>query len=248
MKPLKDKTALVTGATRGIGQAIAQKLGAQGATVIGTATSKAGADSISENFSNVGITGIGMVLNVTQPKAVTDCIAEIAKDYETPTILINNAGITRDNLMLRMKEEEWQQIIDTNLTSVFRVTKACLKGMTRARFGRIVNIGSVVGSSGNPGQVNYASAKAGIIGFSKSLAAELASRNITVNVIAPGFVDTDMTRELSDDQRAELTKSIPCGRLGSPEDIAHATGFLVDPDSGYVNGVTLHVNGGMYMS
>ena len=248
MKPLEGKTAFVTGATRGIGQAIARKIGSQGATVIGTATSDAGAASISEDLAKAGITGSGMVLNVTDPQAIIDCISQITKQFESPTILVNNAGITRDNLMLRMKEDEWQSVMDTNLTSIFRVTKACLKAMTRARFGRIVNIGSVVGSSGNPGQANYAAAKAGIIGFSKSLAAELASRNITVNVVAPGFIDTDMTRELSDQQREELIRSVPCGRLGSPDDIANATNFLVSPDSGYVNGITLHVNGGMYMS
>jgi 3-oxoacyl-[acyl-carrier protein] reductase len=245
---LNSEIALVTGASRGIGNAIASELGRLGATVIGTATSQAGAEAISEAFTRSNIKGTGMVLNVTSPEAIQDAVAGIQDKFGAISILVNNAGITRDNLLLRMKDEEWDDIIQTNLTSIYRLSKACLKGMTKARKGRIINISSVVGATGNAGQVNYAAAKAGIIGFSKSLAKEIGSRNITVNVVAPGFIETDMTRQLSAEQRQALEQQIPLQRLGSVEDIAKAVAFLASPDAGYITGETLHVNGGMYMS
>lgn len=248
MFDLKDKVCLVTGATRGIGKAIAEQLGAAGAIVVGTATSQSGADSISANLKEQGIQGEGAVLNVTDADSVTDLIAHIADQYGAVTVLVNNAGITRDNIMLRMKEEEWDDIMNTNLKSVYRLTKAALRGMTKARFGRIINITSVVGVSGNAGQANYSAAKAGVIGFSKSLAQEIASRGITVNAVAPGFIDTDMTKALPEEQRDALTKNIPAGRLGEAKDIANAVCFLAADESAYITGVTLHVNGGMYMS
>jgi 3-oxoacyl-[acyl-carrier protein] reductase len=244
---LENEIALVTGASRGIGAAIADTIGKSGATVVGTATSEAGASAISERFDAAGIKGVGMVLNVVDADSVTSVIKQIGSEFGAPTILVNNAGITRDNLMLRMKDEEWADIIETNLTSIFRVSKACLRGMMKAQKGRIINIGSVVGSTGNPGQANYAAAKAGIIGFTKSLAREIGSRNITVNTVAPGFIDTDMTRELSEEQRDGLLSGIPLGRLGSPDEIAKAVLFLASSDSSYITGETLHVNGGMYM-
>jgi 3-oxoacyl-[acyl-carrier protein] reductase len=244
---LENEIALVTGASRGIGAAIADTIGKSGATVVGTATSEAGASAISERFDAAGIKGVGMVLNVVDADSVTSVIKQIGSEFGAPTILVNNAGITRDNLMLRMKDEEWADIIETNLTSIFRVSKACLRGMMKSQKGRIINIGSVVGSTGNPGQANYAAAKAGIIGFTKSLAREIGSRNITVNTVAPGFIDTDMTRELSEEQRDGLLSGIALGRLGSPDEIAKAVLFLASSDSSYITGETIHVNGGMYM-
>ncbi|NND00075.1 MAG: 3-oxoacyl-ACP reductase FabG [Gammaproteobacteria bacterium] len=248
MFDLSEKICLVTGATRGIGKAIAQHLGAQGGTVIGTATSEVGAASISEALTAAGITGTGKVLNVTDPEAVDALVKEIAEEYGAVTVLVNNAGITRDNLMLRMKEEEWDDIMATNLKSVFRLSKAVLRGMMKARGGRIINITSVVGVSGNPGQANYAAAKAGVIGFSKSLAQEVASRGITVNSLAPGFINTDMTASLNEDQVSSMTATIPASRLGEPEDIAAGVVFLASDESSYITGTTLHINGGMYMT
>jgi len=242
---LKDEVALVTGASRGIGKAIARELAARGATVVGTATSEAGAQAISEYL---GDSGRGKVLNVTDPESIDSVVKAINDEFGPVTILVNNAGITRDMLMMRMKDEDWDAVIQTNLTSVFRVSKACMRGMMKARKGRIINIGSVVGSTGNPGQVNYAAAKAGILGFTKSMAREVGSRGITVNTVAPGFIDTDMTRELSEEQREALTAQIPLGRLGQPEDIARAVAFLASDEAGYITGETLHVNGGMFMA
>jgi len=245
---LENNVALVTGATRGIGKAIALALGAQGATVIGTATSENGANQISQYLEENGIKGQGSVLNVTDAEAIDTLVKEIGSNYSAPTILVNNAGITRDNLLMRMKEDEWDDIINTNLTSVFRVSKACMRGMMKAKQGRIISIASVVGATGNAGQANYAAAKAGIMGFSKSLAREIASRGVTVNVVAPGFIDTDMTKGLPEEQKEGLLKSIPLNRLGSPEDIANAVAFLASPAGAYITGETLHVNGGMHMS
>lgn len=245
---LEGQIALVTGASRGIGRSIADALGKAGATVIGTATTEAGAEAISNYFKESNITGSGKVLNVTDTASIDSLIKDITAEYGSIAILVNNAGITRDNLMLRMKEEEWSDIISTNLTSVFRLSKACLKGMMKARKGRIISISSVVGSTGNAGQANYAAAKAGVVGFTKSLAQEIGSRGITVNVVAPGFIDTDMTRELSDDQKANLLKNIPLGKLGQSEDIANAVLFLASDMASYISGETLHVNGGMYMA
>ncbi len=244
-KPLQGDIALVTGASRGIGAAIADTLAAQGATVIGTATSASGAQAIGERLAASG--GQGRALDVTDPAAVEALIEAIGKECGSVSILVNNAGITRDNLLIRMKEEDWQAIIDTNLTSVFRTSKAVLRGMMKARKGRIVNIASVVGVTGNPGQANYAAAKAGIIAFSKSMAKEIGSRGITVNVVAPGFIDTDMTKALPEAQRTALLEQIALGQLGQPADIANAVAFLVGPGAGYITGETLHVNGGMYM-
>ncbi len=245
MSSLQGEIALVTGASRGIGKAIARELAVRGATVVGTATSEAGAEAISEYL---GEQGRGMVLDVTDPASIEAVVKAINDDFGAVTILVNNAGITRDMLMMRMKDEDWEVVIQTNLTSIFRVSRACMRGMMKARRGRIVNIGSVVGSTGNPGQVNYAAAKAGILGLTKSMARELGSRGITVNTVAPGFIDTDMTRELSDEQREALTGQIPLGRLGQPEDIAHAVAFLASDEAGYITGETLHVNGGMFMA
>jgi 3-oxoacyl-[acyl-carrier protein] reductase len=245
---LTGKVALITGASRGIGQAIMLGLGKAGATVIGTATTATNADKISQVLAAENIPGQGLVLDVTQPAAVNDVLTTIINDRGSPSILVNNAGIARDNLMLRMKDEEWDEIINTDLSSVFRLTKGCLKGMLKARWGRIINISSVVGCSGNPGQANYAAAKAGIIGFSKSLAQEIASRDITVNVSAPGFIETDMTREIKEGARESLLKAIPMNRIGRPEEVAAAAVFLASPEASYITGITLHVNGGMYMS
>jgi 3-oxoacyl-[acyl-carrier protein] reductase len=245
---LDGEIALISGASRGIGQAVALNLGRSGATVIGTATSAAGADKISAYLSEQNIKGMGLVLDVADPAAVDGVVENINKEFGAPTILINNAGITRDNLLMRMKEEEWSDIITTNLTSVFRLSKACLRGMMKARKGRIVSIASVVGVTGNPGQANYAAAKAGIIGFTKSLAREVASRNITVNAVAPGFIDTDMTRGLPEDQKQQLLQQIPLQRLGQAEEIAAAVAFLASANAAYITGLTLHVNGGMYMN
>ncbi len=244
---LNGQIALVTGASRGLGVAIAEKLGKMGAFVIGTATSDSGAEQITENLKAAGVEGKGMMLNVSELDSIEQCVKAINDGHGAPTILVNNAGITRDNLLMRMKEEEWDAIIQTNLTSIFRMSKACLRGMTKAKKGRIINITSIVGVSGNAGQTNYAAAKAGVIGFGKSLAREVASRGITVNAVAPGFIDTDMTRVLSDEQREKLKGEVPMGDLGKPEDIASAVGFLASDEAGYITGQTLHINGGMYM-
>ncbi|MEN8177639.1 MAG: 3-oxoacyl-ACP reductase FabG [Pseudomonadota bacterium] len=245
---LENEIALVTGASRGIGAAIADTLAKAGATIVGTATSESGAEAISSRFKTAGYTGKGMVLNVTDPASVDTVIKAVSDEYGTPTILVNNAGITRDNLLMRMKDDEWQSIIDTNLTSIFRLSKAVLRGMMKARKGRIINISSVVGAMGNAGQTNYAAAKAGIFGFTRSMAREVGSRGITVNSIAPGFIDTDMTRELPDEQRKGLIENIPLQKLGQPEDIANAVLFLASASGAYVTGETIHVNGGMYMA
>jgi len=245
---LENEIALVTGASRGIGRAIAIRLGEQGATVIGTATTGTGAASISDQLTANAVKGRGMVLNVTDQGSVDSLLKEIASEYGAPSILVNNAGITRDNLLMRMKEEEWDSIIDTNLTSLYRLSKGCLRAMMKARKGRIINIASVVGSTGNPGQCNYSAAKAGMLGFSKSLAREVGSRGVTVNSVAPGFIDTDMTRELPEEQRKALLSGIPIGRLGQAEEIADAVAFLASQGAAYITGETLHVNGGMYMA
>ncbi|MEB1655398.1 3-oxoacyl-ACP reductase FabG [Xanthomonas campestris pv. campestris] len=244
-KPLQGEIALVTGASRGIGAAIADTLAAQGATVIGTATSASGAAAIGERLAANG--GHGRELNVTDAAAVDALIDAIGKEFGAVSILVNNAGITRDNLLMRMKDDDWQAIIDTNLTSVFRTSKAVMRGMMKARKGRIINIASVVGVTGNPGQTNYAAAKAGIIAFSKSLAKEIGSRGITVNVVAPGFIHTDMTKALPEDAKTALLQQIALGHLGQPDDIANAVAFLAGPTARYITGETLHVNGGMYM-
>ncbi|MFT4608696.1 MAG: 3-oxoacyl-[acyl-carrier protein] reductase [Gammaproteobacteria bacterium] len=244
---LTNQIALVTGASRGIGRAIAYALGKQQAIVIGTATSEAGAQKISAGFKENGITGTGLVLNVADSDSVTACLKKICEDYASPDILVNNAGVTRDGLLMMMKDDQWDDIINTNLTSIFRMSKAVVRPMMKKRNGRIINISSVVGSTGNPGQTNYAAAKAGLVGFSKSLAREIGSRNITVNTVSPGFIDTDMTKELGDDQIKALTGQIPLGRLGSAEDIAAAVVFLASPSAAYITGENIHVNGGMYM-
>lgn len=238
------KIALVTGASRGIGRAIAEKLIACGATVIGTATSENGAKAISEYLGNKGK---GFVLNVTETDSIEKFLADVRAEFGEIDILVNNAGITRDNLLMRMKDDEWQDIIDTNLSSVFRLSKAVMRAMMKKRYGRIITIGSVVGTMGNAGQANYAAAKAGVIGFSKSLAREIASRGITVNVVAPGFIETDMTRALTEDQRAGILSQVPANRLGDAKEIASAVAFLASDEAGYITGETLHVNGGMYM-
>ena len=244
---LEGEIALVTGASRGIGKAVALQLGKDGATVIGTATSDSGAENISAYLKENGMPGMGMVLNVTDQASVDSVIETITSEFGAPTILVNNAGITRDNLLMRMKQEEWDEIIDTNLTSVFRLSKACMRAMTKARKGRIISISSVVGAAGNAGQTNYAAAKAGLLGFTKSLARELGARGVTVNAVAPGFIDTDMTKALPDAQREALLSGIPLNRLGQPEEIAAAVAFLASPGAAYITGETLHVNGGMYM-
>ena len=245
---LDGQVALVTGASRGIGQAIALALGNAGAIVVGTATSDKGAQAISDYLAAAGIKGGGMKLDVTDAAEVDAVIAAIEKDFGAIGILVNNAGITRDNLLMRMKDEEWDAILATNLTSVFRLSRAVLRAMMKARSGRIISIASVVGAMGNAGQTNYSAAKAGIMGFTRSLAREVGSRNITVNCVAPGFIDTDMTRALPDAQRQALLAHIPLGRLGAAEDIAQAVAFLASPAAGYISGTTLHVNGGMYMA
>lgn len=246
-KELENEIALVTGASRGIGLAIALELGRQGATVIGTATSNDGASKIGETLKAEGIKGQGLVLNVTDQGSIDTALTDIHNAWGPPGILVNNAGILRDNLLMRMKEEEWDELLDTNLKSVFRMSKAVLRGMTKARKGRIINISSLVGSSGNAGQCNYAAAKAGVMGFTRSLAREVGSRNITVNAVAPGFIDTDMARTLTEAQRAAVLPQIPLGRLGLAEEVAHAVGFLASPRAAYITGATLHINGGMYM-
>jgi 3-oxoacyl-[acyl-carrier protein] reductase len=245
---LEGKVALVTGATRGIGHAIALSLGEQGATVVGTATSQNGADTISAYLKEAGINGKGLVLNVTDNEAIETAVSSIEADFGAPDILVNNAGITRDNLLMRMKDEEWDDIINTNLTPIFKLSKRCLRAMTKARWGRIITITSVVGAMGNAGQSNYAAAKAGVIGFSKSLAREVGARGITVNTVAPGFIDTDMTSGLPEAHKTALLEQVPLKRLGEPEEIAAAVSYLASPNAGYVTGETLHVNGGMYMS
>ncbi|MGZ4960186.1 MAG: 3-oxoacyl-ACP reductase FabG [Methylomonas sp.] len=241
---MDKKTAIVTGASRGIGRAIAEKLAADGFFVIGTATSDSGAEAIS---AYLGANGKGYKLNVADAADIENFIKSTGDKYGTPAVLVNNAGITRDNLLMRMKDEEWDDIINTNLTSIFRMSKAVLRGMMKVRYGRIINISSVVGSTGNAGQTNYAAAKAGMVGFAKSMAKEVGSRGITVNTVAPGFMDTDMTKELSDDIKNALLGSIALGRLGQPEEIAHAVSFLASVQASYITGETLHVNGGMYM-
>jgi 3-oxoacyl-[acyl-carrier protein] reductase len=245
---LQGQIALVTGASRGIGRAIAVELAAQGAVVIGTATGAAGAAEIQQWLDAAGHRGLGAVLDVTDAQSCANLIADIEQRFGAVGILVNNAGITRDNLALRMKDEEWDAVIDTNLRSVFRLSKLVMRGMMKARTGRIINITSVVGAAGNPGQANYAAAKAGVAGMTRALAQELGSRNITVNCVAPGFIDTDMTHALPDAARNELLGKIPLGRLGAAEEVAGAVAFLAGPKAGYVTGVTLHVNGGMYMA
>jgi len=242
------KVALVTGASRGIGRAIALDLGEKGFTVIGTATTDGGADNISSYLTENAVSGEGMRLDVASDESVSQVMAAIADKYGAPLILVNNAGITKDNLLMRMKDEEWTDVIDTNLNSMYRLCKACVKGMTKARWGRIINISSVVGSSGNAGQSNYAASKAGIEGFSRALAKEIGSRGITVNAVAPGFIETDMTKDLPEKQAEALMASIPLGRLGQPEEIAAMVGFLASDSGAYITGETLHVNGGMYMA
>ena len=244
-KQLEGKLALVTGATRGIGKAIALELAARGASVVGTATSEAGAQAITDMLADSG--GKGVVLDVNDAAACEALVAELAQQDGGPHILVNNAGITRDNLAMRMKDEDWQAVIDTNLSAVFRLSRAVTKTMMKARWGRIINITSVIGSSGNPGQANYAAAKAGVAGMSRALARELGSRNITVNCVAPGFIETDMTRALNETQTAAILSQIPMGRLGSATDVACAVAFLAGPQAGYITGTTVHVNGGMYM-
>ena len=247
-KTLDNQAAIVTGASRGIGRAIALELARRGATVIGTATSEAGAQAITAAFAEAGLKGRGAVLNVNDASAAEALVDATVKEFGGLAILVNNAGITQDNLAMRMKDEEWDAVIDTNLKAVFRLSRAVLRPMMKARTGRIINITSVVGASGNPGQANYAAAKAGVAGMSRALAREIGSRGITVNCVAPGFIDTDMTKDLPAEQQAALKQQIPLGRLGSPEDIAHAVAFLASPQAGYITGTELHVNGGMYMS
>jgi 3-oxoacyl-[acyl-carrier protein] reductase len=245
---LAGQVALVTGATRGIGKAIARALAMAGATVVGTATTAEGAATIANNLAELGNPGTGIRLDVTDAAGTDAALGDVEKRFGAIGILVNNAGITRDNLLLRMKDEEWDVIMATNLKPAFRLAKAVLRGMMKARTGRIIQIGSVVGASGNAGQANYAAAKAALVGFTKSLAQEVGSRNITVNCVAPGFVDTDMTRALADAQRDKLLERIPLGRLGTPDDVANAVVFLASPQAAYITGVTLHVNGGMYMT
>ena len=244
---LEGKVALVTGASRGIGAAIADLLGGRGATVIGTATTEAGAAAISERFAAAGISGAGRALQLAERDTIEPLVKSVGDEFGAPLILVNNAGITRDNLLMRMKDEEWDQVVETNLSAIYRVTKACLRAMMKARFGRIINISSVVGSMGNPGQSNYSAAKAGIEGFSRSLAAEVGSRGITVNAVAPGFIATDMTGALPEEQRETLLGRIAVGRLGEPREIAEVVAFLAGDGGSYITGETIQVNGGLYM-
>ncbi len=248
MSNTKDNIILITGASRGIGASILKVMAETGATLIGTATSQGGADAITETLQKLGANGKGMVLNVADSDSVEACLKQIAEEFGGISVLVNNAGITRDNLLMRMKDEDWDAVINTNLTSVYRLSKAVLRPMMKQKFGRIINIASVVGVSGNAGQANYSAAKAGIIGFSKSLAREVASRGITVNTIAPGFIRTDMTDALPEEQKKALSANIPAAKLGEAEDIAYAVKFLASPQAGYITGETLHVNGGMYMN
>ncbi|MBT4831853.1 MAG: 3-oxoacyl-ACP reductase FabG [Porticoccaceae bacterium] len=244
----EQKVALVTGASRGIGAAIADNLGAEGIVVVGTATTEAGAEKISQRFADNNIVGRGMVLNVTDADSINDVLTAIGEEFGAPTILVNNAGITKDNILMRMKEDEWMDVVDTNLTAVFRLAKACVRPMTKARWGRIINISSVVGSMGNGGQSNYSATKAGVEGFSRALAKELGSRSITVNAVAPGFIATDMTKDLPEANKEAMLSQIPLARLGNPDEIAAVVNFLVSEAAGYITGETIHVNGGMYMS
>ena len=244
----KSQIALVTGASRGIGRAIAIELASRDLMVVGTATTIEGSNKISRYLEDMKVPGTGMTVDVADDESVEKLLGEINEKFGTPAVLVNNAGITRDNLLMRMKVDEWHSVIDTNLNSMFRVTKLCLKGMTKARWGRIINVSSVVGASGNPGQTNYAASKAGIEGFTRSLAKEIGSRGITVNAVAPGFIDTDMTSSLAEAQVESLLNQIPLGRLGKPEEIASLIGFLVSQDANYITGETIHVNGGMFMS
>ncbi len=247
-QPISGEIALVTGASRGIGRAITIKLGHLGATVIGTATTATGVEAINRYFNDMNLPGAGRVLRVEEPKSIDRLMQSVTEEFGTVAILVNNAGITRDALLMAMKDEDWQQVIDVNLGSAFRMSRACIRGMIRQRKGRIINIASVVGFSGNAGQTNYAAAKAGMVGFTKSLAREVGSRGITVNVVAPGFIETDMTRVLKEEQKNGLIAQIALRRLGSPEDVAHAVTFLALPDAAYITGETIHVNGGMYMA
>lgn len=245
---IENKVAVVTGATRGIGKAIALELGRRGAVVVGSATTANGAEAISAYLSEAGLRGQGLALDVSDAASMESFVQQVQDSFGIPEILVNNAGITRDNLLLRMKPEEWSAVLDTNLNSVFRMSKALLRGMTKARWGRIISISSVVASSGNAGQANYAASKAGIEGFTRALAQELGSRGITVNAVAPGFIDTDMTRALPDEQMQALLAKIPLARYGQPEEVAAAVGFLASAEAGYISGTTIHVNGGMYMA
>jgi 3-oxoacyl-[acyl-carrier protein] reductase len=244
----EQKVALVTGASRGIGAAIADNLGTEGIVVVGTATTEAGAEKISQRFADNKIVGRGMVLNVTNIESINGVLEAIGKEFGAPTILVNNAGTTKDNILMRMKEDEWTDVVDTNLTAVFRLAKACVRAMTKARWGRIINISSVVGSMGNGGQSNYSATKAGVEGFSRALAKELGSRSITVNAVAPGFIATDMTKDLPEANKEAMLSQIPLARLGNPDEIAAVVNFLVSEAAGYITGETIHVNGGMYMS
>jgi 3-oxoacyl-[acyl-carrier protein] reductase len=245
---VENKIALVTGASRGIGAAIAKRLGESGITVVGTATSEKGASAITDYLQAAGIKGQGLVLNVTDADSVKECLEKVSESFGAITILINNAGITQDNLLMRMSDDQWFDVINTNLSSVYRLSKSVLRPMMKARWGRIVNIASVVGSMGNAGQSNYAATKAGVAGFARSLAKEVGSRGITVNTVAPGFIDTDMTKVLTDEQKAPMLAAIPAARLGQPEEIASVVDFLVSDGAAYVTGETIHVNGGMYMA
>ena len=244
----QSKVALVTGASRGIGRAIAEALANAGFAVIGTATSLAGAEQITARFRKNNLTGEGMVLDVNDISSISDLLKSVEENYGAPTVLVNNAGITKDNILLRMKEDEWSDVVNTNLNAVFRLSKACVRAMTKARWGRIVNISSVVGSMGNSGQSNYSATKAGVEGFSRALAKELGSRNITVNTVAPGFIDTDMTKDLPEASKYKMLDQIPLARLGEPKEIAEVVNFLVSDSAGYITGETIHVNGGMYMA
>ncbi|MFT5722310.1 MAG: 3-oxoacyl-[acyl-carrier protein] reductase [Motiliproteus sp.] len=245
---IKGKIALVTGATRGIGKAISLELGHQGAIIVGTATSEGGAVAITQHLADAGIAGKGVVLDVASQDSVDTVLAAVFAEFGAVAIVVNNAGITRDNILMRMKADEWEAVLNTNLTSIYRVVKGCLRGMTKARWGRIINVSSVVASMGNGGQCNYAAAKAGVEGFSRALAREVASRNITVNSVAPGFIDTDMTSGLAEEHKEKLKSQIPLNRLGAPEEVAAVVGFLASEAGGYVTGETIHVNGGMYMA
>ena len=248
MNQFENQVAVVTGASRGIGRAIAATLGQSGATVVGTATTQEGAERIQAFFQEQGIQGAGAVLNVTDDQSIADFHQFVTQSFEVPSILVNNAGITRDGLLMRMKEQDWDDVIQTNLSAVFRLTQRFLKSMVKARYGRIINVASVVAATGNPGQSNYAAAKAGLIGFSKSLAQEVGSRGVTVNVVAPGFIETDMTAALNDEQKQRFFQHIPVARFGQSEEIAHAVAYFASKQAGYVTGETLHVNGGLYMS
>ncbi len=245
---MNEKVAIVTGASRGIGEAIAHSLGEAGATVVGTATSQKGADAITQRLSDAGFKGEGLVLNVTDADSVAQCLKTVTEKYGVAQILVNNAGITKDNLLMRMTDEQWFDVINTNLSAVFRMSKACLRGMMKARHGRIVNIASIVGQMGNAGQTNYSATKAGVMGFARSLAKEVGSRNITVNTVSPGFIDTDMTKSLPQEQKDAMQSAIALGRLGQPEEIAKVVKFLCSDDASYITGENIHVNGGMYMS